>query len=308
MPEIVVAIPTFRRPTSLARLLGALEKIQTDARLLVVVADNDPEGRAGYDLCRSICAHYRWPLDPIIAEQRGIAHVRNALVERALGYPGARLVAMLDDDEWPAPDWLMELLAVQQQTGADVVEGSVLFETKPLQHHWASEFDGIRDMRRPTGPVAMLEGAGNLLVTRACLERLGAPWFDPAFALSGGEDRDFFERVKAAGGTFAWADEAIAHATVPEKRLTLDWVLRRAYAIGNAEMRIFLKHRPDVAARLAEYARIASALLLSPLLALLLAAVPRRAADALRRFSRNAGKLAALMGWRYNAYAVPHGD
>ena len=129
LPEVIIAIPTFRRPTSLARLLGALEKLQMDSRVLVVVADNDAEGHAGYDFCRSICAHYRWPLDPIIAEERGIAQVRNALVQRALGYPGARFVAMLDDDEWPSPQWLDQLLRVQAESGADVVEGSVLFES-----------------------------------------------------------------------------------------------------------------------------------------------------------------------------------
>ena len=308
MPEIVVAIPTFRRPASLARLLGALEKLETEARVLVVVADNDAEGRVGYDFCRSICARYRWPLDPIIAEERGIAQVRNVLVQRALSYPEARFVAMLDDDEWPSPQWLDELLRVQAETGAEVVEGSVLFETSRAQGHWTSGFDGVRDMRRPTGATQTLEGAGNLLVARSCLERLGTPWFDPAFALSGGEDRDFFERVKAAGGKFAWADEAVAHGHVPERRMTLEWVLRRAYGIGNTEMHIFLKHRPHASARLAECAKIASALLLSPLLAIVLAAVPHRAADALRRFFRNAGKLTALMGMRTNPYAVPHGD
>ena len=308
MPEIVIAIPTFRRPASLARLLGALEKLETDARVLVIVADNDAEGHAGYDFCRSICAQYRWPLDPIIAEERGIAQVRNALVQRALSYPHARFVAMLDDDEWPSPQWLNELVRVQAETGAEVVEGSVLFETKSAKGHWSAGFDGVSDMRRPNGPTAMLEGAGNLLIDRSCLERLGAPWFDPAFALSGGEDRDFFERVKAAGGKFAWADDAVAHGLVPERRMTLEWVLRRAYGIGNTEMHIFLKHRPRVSARLAECAKIASALVLSPLLAIVLAVVPHRAADALRRFFRNAGKLAALMGKRTNPYAVTHGD
>ena len=152
----------------------------------------------------------------------------------------------------------------------------------------------------------MLEGAGNILVTRECLTALGAPWFDPAFALTGGEDRDFFERVKAAGGSFAWADEGLAYTVVPEKRQTLDWVLRRAYGIGNTEMRIFLKYRPNASAWIAECAKIVSALLVTPLLALALAVSPRRAADALRRFCRNAGKLAALMGRHYDAYA--HGD
>jgi len=308
LPEIAIAIPTFKRPASLGRLLGALEKLETDARVLVLVADNDAETHAGYDFCRAICARYRWPLDPLVAEERGIAQARNALVKAALRYPDVRLLAMIDDDEWPSPNWLAELVRVQASTGADVVAGSILFEGAHEKSRWAAGFDGSCDIRRPTGPVAMLEGAGNLLVTRACLDKLGEPWFDPAFALSGGEDRDFFERVKAAGGRFAWADEAVARGALPERRMTLDWVLRRAYAIGNADMRIFLKYRHEASAWLAEGAKIASALLLTPLLAVLLAAVPHRAADALRRFFRNLGKLAALMGRRAAPYGASHGD
>jgi glycosyltransferase involved in cell wall biosynthesis len=304
LPEIVVAIPTYRRPSSLTRLLKALEALETSLRLVVVVADNDAKDHAGYDVCRAMCANYRWPLDPIIAEERGIAQVRNALVARALSYPSVSFVAMLDDDEWPSPRWLHELLRVQEATGADVVEGSILFDSNKA---WGNGFDGVSSMRRPTGPTKMLEGAGNILITRACLIRLGEPWFDTAFALTGGEDRDFFERVKASGGRFAWADEGLAYTEVPEGRLKLNWVLRRAYGIGNTEMRIFLKYRPTGMARFRECSKIASALLLTPLLALILAVAPNRAADALRRFFRNVGKLSALMGLRYNAYAVTHG-
>ena len=307
MPEVVVAIPTYRRPASLARLLKALETLETSLRLVVVVADNDAKDRAGYDVCRAMCANYRWPLDPIVAEERGIAQVRNALVARALSYPQAGFVAMLDDDEWPSPRWLHELLRVQAATGADVVEGSIHFESN-AGRPWGDGFDGVSSIRRPNGPTGMLEGAGNILMTRACLTRLGAPWFDTAFALTGGEYRDFFERVKLSGGRFAWADEGLAYTTVPDVRQKLDWVLRRAYGIGNTEMRIFLKYRPSGMARLRECAKIASALLLTPLLALILAAAPCRAADALRRFFRNVGKLSALMGLKYNAYAVTHGE
>lgn len=298
--QIVVAIPTYRRPQALARLLQALEGLDTDRDVIVVVADNDAAGHAGYDLCRSLCATYRWPLEPVIAEARGIAQVRNVLVERALSYPAARYVAMLDDDEWPSPEWLTALLAVQAFCAADIVAGSILFDAAG-EH--APGFDGVSDIRRPTGPVAMLEGAGNLLITRACLERFGAPWFDPEFALSGGEDRDFFERVKVGGGRFAWSDEALAYTAVPEHRQSLGWLLRRAYGIGNAEMRIFLKYRPSLGAKSRECAKIASALVLTPVFGVLFALVPHRAADAWRRFFRNVGKLAALFGIRYEAYA-----
>jgi succinoglycan biosynthesis protein ExoM len=303
--EIVVAIPTFKRPKALARLLAALEKLDTEDKLIVVVADNDATGRGGYDLCRSLGADYRWPLDPVIAEDRGIAQVRNVLVARALAYSGAQYVAMIDDDEWPSPEWLRELVRVQAKTGADVVEGSILFEGA---HGHAASFDGVSDMRRPTGPVAMLEGAGNILITRACLEKLTAPWFDPAFALSGGEDRDFFARVEASGGHFAWTDEGLAYTEVPERRQSLAWLFRRAYSIGNSEMHIFLKYRPSLAARACEYAKVTIAIFVAPLAGLVLALAPGRAADAWRRFFRNAGKLAALIGVRTQHYAVPHGD
>ena len=300
MSEIVVAIPTYKRPRELAKLLAALEKLDTKEQVIVVVADNDAVGHDGYDLCRSLGAQYRWPLDPVIAEQRGIAQVRNVLVARALTYPGARFVVMIDDDEWPAPEWLTELMAVAAATKADVVEGSILFEGPA---GWAASFDGVSSMRRPTGTVAMLEGAGNILITRDCLDRLGAPWFDPAFALTGGEDRDFFERVKVFGGRFAWADDGLAYTQVPERRQSLPWLFRRAYAIGNCEMHIFLKYRPGPSARWREYAKVAAALVAAPVIGLVLALSPQRAADAWRRFFRNAGKLAAMMGLRYNAYA-----
>jgi succinoglycan biosynthesis protein ExoM len=303
LAKIVVAIPTYKRPLALARLLAVLEKLETDDIVTVVVADNDAEVHAGYDLCRSLAARYRWPLEAVIAEDRGIAQVRNVLVDRALAASDAEFVAMIDDDEWPSPHWLRELRRVQYATGADVVEGSILFEGGR-----GAGFDGVSDMRRPTGPVAMLEGAGNILIARSCLETLRAPWFDSAFALSGGEDRDFFARVKAAGGRFAWADEGLAYTNVPECRRSLAWLFRRAYDIGNSEMRIFLKYRPSVAERLCEFTKIAAALVVTPFAGLVLALSPRRAADAWRRFFRNAGKLAAVVGVHAEPYAVPHVD
>jgi len=309
MFEVVVAIPTFRRPRSLARLLAALELLETNIAVTVVVADNDAESHEGYDLCQTLRARaYRWPLESVIAHQRGIAQVRNALVERALSHPDARFVAMLDDDEWPSPQWLDAFLWVQHSTGADALQGSILFEFSSAPAAWATGFDGMSSIRRTTGPVAMLEGAGNLLLTRACLESLDRPWFDPAFALTGGEDRDFFERLASDGKRFAWADEAVAYTVVPQSRTSLKWTLERAYSIGNTDMRIFLKHHSTPRLRLKEFAKIALALLLSPILLVILAAVPNRAADALRRLFRNLGKIAALLGRHHNEYAVTHGE
>ena len=52
--HVVIAIPTFRRPKSLARLLDAIAALDTAAHISVLVADNDAVGQAGLALCRSL--------------------------------------------------------------------------------------------------------------------------------------------------------------------------------------------------------------------------------------------------------------
>ncbi|HEY0267136.1 MAG TPA: glycosyltransferase family A protein [Rhizomicrobium sp.] len=300
MPDkVIVCIPTFKRPRMLIRLLDAIAALDTGAHVSVLVADNDAEGHAGLDLCHSLTA-YRWPLTAVIAEKRGIAQVRNTLIEQALK-SDADFIAMIDDDEWPQADWIAKFLALAHETKADAMQGSILFGM-------GEAADGHGDIRRPTGPVAMLQGAGNILLRRAVLEEMPAPWFDPQFALSGGEDRDFFVRLARAGKRFAWSDEARAHGDVPETRANLGWLLRRAYSVGNSDMRVLLKHRPGPATLAAELAKILAVLLLSPLAAVILAASPNRRALPLQKLFRAAGKLGAMFGTRYNEYAVVHGE
>jgi succinoglycan biosynthesis protein ExoM len=297
--SVIVCIPTYKRPKSLKRLLDAVAALDTEADVAVLVADNDAQTHAGLDLCNSI-ANYRWPLTAVIAHQRGIAQVRNTLIEQALK-TNARFIAMIDDDEWPQADWLTQFLQTAHATQADVLQGSILFG-----HGEAA--DGHGDIRRPTGPVAMLQGAGNILIARAVLDEMTAPWFDPQFALSGGEDQDFFVRLQRAGKRFAWSDEARADGEVPEARAGLGWLLRRAYSVGNSDMRVLLKHRPGVSRLAAELLKILASLLLSPVAAAILAASPNRKARALQKLFRAAGKLSAMCGHRYHEYAVVHGE
>jgi len=296
---VIICIPTFKRPKMLKRLLDAIAALETEADVRVLVADNDGEGRAGFELCASLCG-YRWPLRAVVAQQRGIAQVRNTLIANAL-QTDAQFIAMIDDDEWPEPGWIDEFLACAAQTKADAMQGSILFDQ-------SSRADGHGDIRCPTGPVVMLQGAGNLLIRRHVLEEMTQPWFDPAFALSGGEDRDFFVRLQRAGKRFAWSDQARARGDVPESRANLGWVLRRAYSVGNSDMLVLLKYRPGILRLAAELVKILASLLLSPLAAVILAASPNRRALPLQKLFRAAGKLSAMAGRRYNEYAVIHGE
>jgi len=300
MPEsVIICIPTFKRPKMLKRLLDAIALLKTQAQISVLVADNDAESHAGFDLCHTLTG-YPWPLTAVIAQKRGIAQVRNTLIEHALK-TDTQFIAMIDDDEWPDSQWIDQFLIAARSTNADILQGSILFGC-------GEAADGHGDIRRPTGPVAMLQGAGNLLIRRAVLEEMPAPWFDPQFALSGGEDRDFFIRLEQAGKRFAWSDEARAYGDIPETRANLEWLLRRAYSVGNSDMLVLLKHHPSPLRLAIESLKIMASLLLSPLAAVILAASPNRRAIPLQKLFRAAGKLSAMAGRRYNEYAVIHGE
>ena len=93
-----------------------------------------------------------------------------------------------------------------------------------------------------------------------------------------------------------------------QSRANLAWALKRAYSIGNSDMRVLLKHRPGVATRTREALKIAGALLLSLPLAVILTASPNRRLAPLTKIFRAAGKLAAMAGRHYNEYALVHGE
>jgi len=297
--SVIICIPTFKRPKMLKRLLDAIAALETGADVSVLVADNDAEGRAGLDFCLAL-GELSLAANGTYRPDRGIAQVRNALIEYAL-MTGARFIAMIDGDEWPQKDWIDQFLETVHETKADVLQGSSL-----LGHGEAA--DGHGDIRRPTGPVATLQGAGNLLIRRSVVEEMAAPWFDPQFRLPGGEDQDFFVRLQRAGKRFAWCDEARAHGDVPESRANLAWLLRRSHSLGNSDMRVLLKHRLATFRIVIELLKILGSLLLSPFAAVILVVSPNRRAVPLQKLCRAAGKLSAMFGARYKEYAVTHGE
>lgn len=309
MPNVLIAIPTFRRPGGLARLLHAIGRIETGAHIRVIVADNDIERHEGMIVAERFAAHsWRWPIETVAVPERGIAQARNALVAHALASEETDYIAMLDDDEWPEAGWLEAFLAVARQTQADALHGAVIPFFERMPGPWVKSCRGLAALRHRSGPVAMIHGTANVLLRCDTLRTIAPPWFDPAFALSGGEDKDFFTRLVRRGARFAWADEAVVHAYVPVSRSNPRWALKRNFRIGNSDMRVFLKYEHATLARAGEAAKIAAALAISPSLALLLAPFPAKRMMPLCKFARASGKLAAAFGVQYDEYAVTHGE
>lgn len=300
----IIAVPTFRRPEQLRHLIGAIARLDALDDAALLVADNG--GGEGAAVAMAMAEQgLPLPLEVIHVPEPGLCHARNAIVAHALAIPTMQRLAMLDDDEWPEPQWLAALLAVQRRTAAAVVGGPVIPVFPEGAPDWAEQTLVFRPEQRTEGPTGMLYASNNLLVMRAALEALGAPWFDPAFNRSGGEDLDFLTRLKAIGFGFAWAPGARVSEWVGGERARKAWVLRRMWRIGVTDTRVACKQRRGLLGHLAIGARSLA------LLGLRTAALPamlwqqKRRLDIAGQWVKALARLYALMGGSDALYAAP---
>lgn len=273
---------------------------------VVVVVDNDHGGSAR-EVAATAAADMPWPVTYVVEPERGISFARNRAVRVALSW-GADFVAFIDDDEIADPGWLAELAGVQQREGADVVTGPVLPIYEPGVPAWAVRGGFFERPRYPSGTRLGSAGAGNCLIAAALLGGPGEP-FDPAFALSGGEDTHFFRRAHRGGATIVWADQAVAHEHVPVSRATVPWLLQRSYRSGLSfamSDRRLHHDRSWIPRRiLAGVARAVQGIgLLLPFAFRGRVGVIR----ALQVASLGAGVVAGTLGFSYQEYQVVHGE
>jgi succinoglycan biosynthesis protein ExoM len=194
------------------------------------VVDNSPDG----DAARTCRAHQSdWPLLYLHEPRPGISHARNTALAAVPG--DTDFIAMIDDDEVPAPEWLECLLDAQSRSGADVVAGPAMPIFPPGTPDWipASGFfrkpenmHALRDLD-PDPPAATC----NVLVRARLLGDSGLR-FDPALALSGGEDKMLFQSLKLHGCRFAWAAAATVNEWIPAERATLAYMWRESFRRG----------------------------------------------------------------------------
>ena len=243
-----IAICTYRRPSGLTRLLDAITKLALpegvkDEDIVVVVVDNHEDGE-GLAVCEKLETNYRFALRSICQLGDGISEARNASVALALA-DNPTYVGFLDDDEWPEPVWLSELVRVLEQANADVVGGptrSVFPDNAPPELLDNPYFGA--DMNLADGTSCELQAAGNFLIKASTLANTAPDCFHPAFAHSGGEDLAFFTQLAQQGATMVWAQAAVVHEEVPSNRLSHEWLRTRVIGIANSRVRVMQMMKP----------------------------------------------------------------
>jgi GT2 family glycosyltransferase len=230
--EAVICVPTFRRPQMLERTLRSLAEQKTSIPFAVVVVENDAVGRDGRAAAMRFLQNSTLRGDVEVEPEQGNVHAINRAFASALArHEQARYFLMIDDDEIAAPDWLERMVRAARDHDCDIVGGPVLpvFGYAPDAHRRHPVF---QPAYAASGPVAMIYGSGNCLITRAAFERLGTPYFDPRFNFLGGGDTEFFTRARQAGLRFFWAQEAVVKEIVGSERVTPLWILKRGLRIG----------------------------------------------------------------------------
>jgi glycosyltransferase involved in cell wall biosynthesis len=308
LPSVCLCVPTFRRPEGLRKLLAHVERLTYAGVLAVIVVDNDADGRDGATVVDEMTPTFRFPLTCIVEPRRGHTYAYNRAFQAACRTtPAPDYVAVLDDDEYPEPHWLGEMINVAQTYNADIVGGPV-FPVFDDPDHWLAKSGLYAPARNQTGPVAMVYGAGNMLIKRGVLEQYLDEPFLHAFAFTGGSDYDFFWRCRNDGRSFAWADDATVRETMPPSRTSVGYLLRRKFRNGTEATRLerkFLgrKFLGTVAGALRRWC-IGFGLLGVGILTLPLAALRGRCAimASLTRAARGAGRLAAEFDLHYEQY------
>ena len=233
-PHISVCICTYRRPNLLKRLLEELRSQNTRDLFTfsVVVADNDDRPSAE-QLVRDFGTTS--PIEVIYCREprRSISLARNRSIEMAKG----ELIATIDDDEYPAHDWLLNLFQALRRYEVAGVLGPVkpYFDQEPPIWLRRGKF-----YERPEHSTGFLlpwpkTRTSNVLFDRRIINGI-SPVFRPEFG-TGGSDVDFFRRMMILGHKFVWCSEAIVFEAVPPARWKRTVMIKRALLVGRISLR-----------------------------------------------------------------------
>jgi peptidoglycan/xylan/chitin deacetylase (PgdA/CDA1 family)/glycosyltransferase involved in cell wall biosynthesis len=236
--RIAVAIPTYQRPERLASLLAQLParfaELDEGFDAEVFVIDNDPAGTAR-DVATDPPHGVRVTYSP--EPTPGIAAARQHALDATVGFD---LLAFIDDDEVPHPNWLRALVDTWSRTGAAAVAGHVHTAFPPGTDPWVLASGLFARPLRDDGAQLPAAGAGNLLLDLMQIHDAGIT-FDTSLGLSGGEDTLFTRAIVSAGGKVVACPLSVAEDALEPERATRRFALARARHHGQTQSVIELR-------------------------------------------------------------------
>lgn len=227
--HISVCIPTYCRKDLLERLLRNLAVQQTGSLFTysLVVVDNDAAGSAREAVAR-LAAELKLDVTYAVELERTIPAVRNHALRIARG----NYIGIIDDDEFPPPDWLLKMYEAIRTFAVDGALGPVypFFAQTPPAWIIKSCLCDLPSWRTGTMLHWSQTRTGNVLVKKEVFDKHGLI-FDPRFR-TGGSDQEFFRQAMARGCRFVAVKEAPVYEVVPPARWARTYWIKRALVNG----------------------------------------------------------------------------
>ena len=202
-PRVSVIVPLHRDTPAFRRCLSAVRALPGNAHELVVVTDSPVAGLP--EDVKHVVTGAKADTSP--AEKR----------DAALTVAAGDVLAFLDDDAYPAPDWLAQALgrfedpSVAAVGGPGVTPPGSNFRARASGAFYESVFGsgGLRARFRPVDGARPVDDwpAYNLLIRREALERVGG-W---GTSFYGGEDTKLCLALRDAGYTIVYDPAVVVY-------------------------------------------------------------------------------------------------
>ena len=247
--DLSVVIPTYngakRLPTVLAYLQD--QEVPNDLQWEVVIVDNNSQDETAAIAQQAQTA---WrsdvPLRYVFEPQQGLAFARQCGVDHAKG----TLVGFLDDDNWPAADWVAAAIQFGQQypqVGAYGGKTEAAFEQppeipiKPISKFLALQNYGSKPYRLHPERQILPAGAG-LVVRRsawlACIPRTLVR------ISQGGDDYEISLRLAKNGWEIYYNPAMQIQHYIPAVRLERDYLLELTHRYGLCTCQLMMLEVP----------------------------------------------------------------
>ena len=230
--DCAIVVPSYGRPAKVRDCVRRLRALDGGPWRIIVVDDGSPE-----------------PIAPLLDGEGaevirqgngGPGAARNRGVRAA---EGARLILFTDDDCRPRPDWALSLARAQGDTPMRLVGGRVenALEDDVFASASQSLCTYLYEFYQSRGSAMDFFTTNNMCVRREDFLAVGG--FDPTFRVAS-KDRDLSLRWKSAGGTLAYAPDAVIdHAH--DLDLRAFWKQHASYGRGARRLHLAMDARHD---------------------------------------------------------------
>lgn len=231
--RIDVCVCTYRRREleDTLRSIGAMT-VPANVAVRVIVADNDVQPSAR-ERVYGLAAQLPFQTVYVHCPASNISLARNACLENAAG----DYLAFIDDDSTASKEWLAELLAAIEESGADAVLGPVRSVYPDAAPGWMREGDFHSTVPVWVNGEIRTGYSGNVILRRLSPKVIGRR-FSLALGQTGGEDTEFFAELYGAGGRIGFAPRAVVYEPVPNNRARFSWLAKRRFRAGQTHGRL----------------------------------------------------------------------